>query len=58
MLLTLFLIFPDTKYILYGAFSRDVFTETFTLLQEFLEKATQQFDVADLKSPDRCVGPL
>jgi len=58
MLLTFFFIFSDTKYILDGAFSSDVFTETITLLQEFLEKATQQFDVADLKSPDRCVGPL
>jgi len=58
ILFMFFLHFPDKKYISYGAFSSDVFTEKLTLLQEFLKKATQQFAVADYKSPDRCVGPL
>jgi hypothetical protein len=49
--------YPNTKYICYGAFSSDVFTEKLTLLQEFL-KSHAAACCGGLKSPDRCVGPL
>jgi len=47
----------NTKYISYGAFSSDVFTEEPTLLQEFLKSHAAIF-CGGFKSPDRFVGPL
>ncbi len=52
-----FLFHPNTKYISYGAFSSDVFTEKLTPLQEFL-KSHAAVCCGGLESPDRCVGPL
>jgi len=47
----------NTKYISYGAFSSDVFTEEPTLLQEFLKSHTAIFS-GGFESPDRFIGPL
>jgi len=47
----------NTKYISYGAFSSDVFTEEPKILQEFLKSHTAIFS-GGFESPDRFVGPL